>query len=284
MKWKTLATAAFLIVMSAIPVASQTLTVSVTGSGKVTGAGINCPSDCSQPLAKNTSVRATGPYTVVLTGAAGVVGHLGPVWGGACKGTTGPTCTFTVPLGSGGAFVSAEFFAPFSVPDFPDLNPLPPVRTAGPGKMSPGPLPANPVSWPPFGTVLTYRAEPNAGASFAGWSGVCTGRNPVCTHTLSGPFTLVASFGWPVTVTIEGAPGGRVTGKGIDCPTVCTGVAVPPTLTLAAIGGREDAGVFAFHEWGGDCKTVGSTTWGATCTFHIDGPKSVSVQFVKRSP
>ena len=79
MKWKILAAAALLIVVSAIPVASQTLTVSVTGSGKVTGTGIDCPSDCSEALppppplspVKGATVRSRA--TVVLAAGTPVV-------------------------------------------------------------------------------------------------------------------------------------------------------------------------------------------------------------------
>ncbi|MEO7822017.1 MAG: hypothetical protein ABIS15_00315 [Gemmatimonadaceae bacterium] len=125
------------------------------------------------------------------------------------------------------------------------------------------------------GAVATYRAEPNAGARFAGWSGACTGTNPVCSYTPNSQFVnLQASFGWPVTVVIEGA-GGRVTGTGIDCPTVCTAVAVPPSLVLEATA----VSTASLKEWGGDCKTGTSTTSGKTCSLSVTGPLTVTAKF-----
>lgn len=274
MKWKTLAAAAFLVVVSAIPVASQTLTVSVTGNGYVSGTGISCGSDCSETVRMTTSMRGVKPGKVVLT-ANGWMAASGPNWGGACQGTTGPTCTVTVP--PGGAVVSAGFET-ITVTDLSDVGSgLAAVSTVGPGTVSSSPSPSESSPILPSGTVVTYRAEPNAGASFVGWSGVCTGNNPVCTHDIYPPSKLVASFGWPVTVTIEGPAGGRVTGKGIDCPTVCT--VVTHRLILEAISGRSGAGVSVFQEWGGACKTAGMTS--AVCRFTITGPTSTSARFLK---
>lgn len=272
MNWKTFSVAAFFIATIAIPGASQTLTVSVTGSGKVTGAGIDCGSDCSEtlPPVKIISARLGRPNTVVLTASGPGMAAGGVNWGGACQATTGPVCTVSVP--AGGAAVSA-LFATVSGPDIggaigdaignmPSFEP----KIAGPGTLSKS------VS----GTVVTYRAEPNQGARFAGWSGACTGTNPVCNYTQSSQFVnLKASFGWLVTVMIEG-PGGRVTGTGIDCPTVCSVVAVPPTLTLTAAPTVSSA---SHKEWGGDCKTGANTTSGSVCSLSVTGPKAVSAKF-----
>ena len=63
-----------------------TLTVTVTGNGKVTGPGINCGqgnTDCSEVYAGNTTV------TLAETPASGAT-FAG--WGGSCSGTAG-TCT-----------------------------------------------------------------------------------------------------------------------------------------------------------------------------------------------
>jgi hypothetical protein len=72
------------------------LTVTVSGSGKVTGTGLNCPPACTTTVAAGrastlTAVPAPG---FVLTG-----------WGGACSGT-GSTCTVTM---NGDLAVSATF-------------------------------------------------------------------------------------------------------------------------------------------------------------------------------
>lgn len=265
MKGKTLAAVTFFTVVSAIPAASQTLTVLVEGSGSVRGTGINCPSDCSetlvQPLSKTMSVRKA--TTVVLTAGGAFGGASGPNWGGVCNGTIGTTCTVTVP--AGGATVSAVF-ATVSPPDISGgISNAMGVSSIGPGTISVS------VS----GTVQTYRAEPNAGVRFAGWSGGCSGIDPVCTRTVGGfPSSVTARFGWPLTVMIDG-PGGRVTGAGIDCPTVCYVVAVPPTLILDATAAANGS----LKEWGGDCKTEGATTSGARCSLSVTGPKNVTARF-----
>lgn len=283
MKWKIFAAATFFIVVSAIPVASQTLTVSVTGSGRVTGTGINCGSDCSETVSMTVSTRGARPGKVTLT-ASGLMPATGPNWGGACEGRTGPTCTVTVP--PGGATVSAGFG---SLPDVggaisnaqdamagssTGTAPAGEPSSSGSSTVGPGTI----ISSNSATGVGTFRAEASAGAAFVRWSGVCTGSDPVCSRTfsqLSPSYTLVAAFGWPVTVTLEGPQGGRVTGEGINCPTVCAVVAVPPSLILDATNTTS----VPHKEWGGDCKTAGSTTSGARCSLSITGPKSVIARF-----
>lgn len=294
MNLKTLAAAAFLVVASAIPVASQTLTVSVTGSGKVTGTGIDCPSDCKEMLpqppppapVKGTTVRSSGTVvpmvsvTVVLTAVG-----FSHTWGGACRGTTGSTCTVTVP--PTGATVSAAFTTP-APPDMPsafDSSSSAPnwgAVVSGPGTISSSP--SGPVA---LGTVVTYRAQPNAGASFAQWTGSCTGTDPVCTRTFKEPFATTAQFGYPVTITIEGAPG-RVTGMAImaiDCPSVCTRLASGVVLLTASVPappGGGDAPV-VFREWAGACAGDHLRKDGCTL-FDIKGPTSVIARFAVKIP
>ncbi len=261
MKFKTLAAAAFLILMSAIPVASQTLTVTVTGTGRLTGTGIDCGSDCSEAVPMIVSTRGAKPGKVTLTASGTMTG--GPTWGGACEGTTGQTCIVTVP--PGGATVSAGF-ATLSFPD-PGLGGSMPsaLSTEGPGT----------VTVSTSGTTRTYRAEPSGGASFVKWTGSCTGSDPVCIRSTTSPSVVKAIFGWPVTVIVEG-PGGRVTAAGLDCPTNCSVVAVPPALVLDATSTVAGG---SFKEWGGDCQTAGSTTTVARCTLALTGRKNVIARF-----
>jgi uncharacterized repeat protein (TIGR02543 family) len=69
------------------------------------------------------------------------------------------------------------------------------------------------------GTSVTLTATPNAGFTFAGWTGACTGTGP-CTVTLSQATSVTASFAGPpqpvrsVVTAVNGAnDGGRY---GID--------------------------------------------------------------------
>ena len=52
------------------------------------------------------------------------------------------------------------------------------------------------------GTGVTLTAEPAQGASFAGWSGACTGTQHDCTLTMNGAKSVTATFtneaaSWP---------------------------------------------------------------------------------------
>ena len=68
--------------------ASKTLAVAVTGSGtgSVTGTGINCPGDCTETVAHNTMIT--------LTAAAAISSTFTGWSGGGCSGTG--TCTVTM--------------------------------------------------------------------------------------------------------------------------------------------------------------------------------------------
>jgi hypothetical protein len=65
---------------------SRTLDVSVSGAGKVTGPGIDCPPDCSEPIAEGTKITLA---------AVPDQGHSLESWGGACSGSAN-TCEVTM--------------------------------------------------------------------------------------------------------------------------------------------------------------------------------------------
>lgn len=161
MNWKHLAVAAFLIAMSAIPGASQTLTVSVTGAGKVTGAGIDCGSDCSETFA----ISLRSPARPVVLTATPNNGSSFQSWGGPCAAASGVTCTVTVPL-RGAATVSASF-----VPASSGAVPDPRAPTGDTRSVS------SPIAAAPPSVVL----DPRALASAEG------ARDPVSIETVAIP-------------------------------------------------------------------------------------------------
>ena len=153
-----------------------------TGTGTVSGDGINCGSTCTASYPQGTSV------TVAATPAAdsSFVG-----WGGACLGTG--SCTVRM---DAAASVTASF----------DLRPPPPpnkvtltvkkvgaqdVVVGGAGGINCGPnCSADVVP----GTKIALVASAAGGSRFAGWSAMDCGTVPVCTVEVDAPTVLNARF------------------------------------------------------------------------------------------
>ena len=123
------------------------------------------------------------------------------------------------------------------------------------------------------GTGVTLTAAPAQGASFAGWSGACTGSNTTCTLTINGARSVTATFTTkPVLdVTKTGTGGGTVMSSpsGINCGTDCNEPYDQGTsVTLTA----NPNGTSTFGGWGGACS-------GMTCTVMMNASKSVTATF-----
>lgn len=126
----------------------------------------------------------------------------------------------------------------------------------------------------PEGTQVRLTATPDAGSSFAGWEGACTG-NGECLVTMDGPKSVTARFGTRVALTVvkAGTGSGTVTSApgGIDCGAGCTasydgGTTV--VLTAVAAPGSTFAG------WsGGGCSGTGP------CTVVMDAARTVTANF-----
>ena len=126
----------------------------------------------------------------------------------------------------------------------------------------------------PDGTMVELLATPDAGSSFEGWGGACSGSGS-CVVAMDQVRTVSATFepfGEPLVVELLGNGSGSVTSSpiGIDCPGDCTeefasGTTV--TLTAAADGGSE------FLNWNGDCTGSGG------CSLTMDRPRSVGAVF-----
>ena len=206
----------------------KTLTVAVSGSGKITAdrARIGCPTVCTAQVRQGTPVKLTP------TPAEGWV-FAG--WAGGCTGTG--DCVVTM---DSAETVTATFVEQYSLS----------VSMAGPGEVivsppnamcsSPGPCVNKYVA----GTTVTLTVSLGMNYVFYGWSGDCAGTNPVCTLTMDRNKAVVAQTRVKPTtlnVVIESEPGagGRVASSpaGIDCPGDCSETwsgDVIPTLVATA--------------------------------------------------
>ena len=127
------------------------------------------------------------------------------------------------------------------------------------------------------GTAVVLTATPNAGSTFAGWSGACSGSG-TCTVTLNDDASVTASFAlatatlFRLDVAKAGTGTGTVTSSpaGINCGADCTedyANGTPVTLTATADAGSVFAG------WSGACSGTG------TCSVTMSQARSVTATF-----
>ena len=191
-------------------------------------------------------------------------------WGGDCSGIL--TCVIT---SDGDHNVTATFTPAY------DLT----ITKAGAGDgtvtSSPDGIDCGPTCTWGFldGTVVTLTAAPDAGSSFSGWTGDCTGSGPTCQVTVDAIKGVTATFD-PVfhqlTVTPAGDGNGSVTSDvgGIACGATCSvSVRQPTVVTLTATA---DAGSI-FTGWSGDCAGTQ-----ATCQLTMDADHGATATFMQR--
>jgi hypothetical protein len=123
-------------------------------------------------------------------------------------------------------------------------------------------------------TGVTLTARPEGSATFAGWSGACTGSALTCTLTIDRSRSVTATFTTKpvlnVTVTPTGT--GTVTSSppGINCGTDCNEPYDPGTsVNLTAT----PDGTSTFAGWTGACSGMGG------CTVTMNASKSVTATF-----
>lgn len=253
---------------------TNTLSVTVTGSGVVSGGGISCTSaggsTCSADEDANTQV------TLTATPGSGA-GFSG--WGGACAGTT-TTCVVTM---DGAKSVTASFSGGQGPPPTGSTFSLV-VSVTGNGAVSGGGIDCGQGATQcskdvASGTIVVLTAIPASGATFTSWSGACSGSTRTCTlsmtraRSVSAAFTGGTSNGTAQLAVAVSGPG-TVTGGGITCGhglKACSveearGASVVLTAT-AAQGAR-------FVRWGGACS--GSAR---TCTVTVNGATRVTAVF-----
>jgi hypothetical protein len=159
----------------AVDVDRRTLTVSTggSGSGSVSGPGIDCPGDCTESYATGAAVtlKASPADRSVFTG-----------WAGACSGTG--ACTVTM---GADATVAASFTRGRTLT----------VSSTGPGSgriSAPG-LDCRACSQAYLdGTQISLEADPDGDSRFTGWDAACSGDGP-CSLTMNDDRSASAGFG-----------------------------------------------------------------------------------------
>jgi hypothetical protein len=156
-----------------------TVQKSGSGSGTASGAGIACGATCSTAVADGTLVTLTAAPDASST----FVG-----WSG-CDSTSGTTCACTMRA-------SRTVIASFAALQ-PDQLALMVEKTgSGLGTISGGGVSCGAVCSVPVdrGETVSLEATPDAGSTFAGWTGCDTASGTTCTCTMSASRTVTASF------------------------------------------------------------------------------------------
>ena len=166
---------------TAANVVADSLTVTRTGNGSVTGASgkIACGNACATFAPNGTAVTLTAsPASGTIFGG----------WTGGCSGTQ-LSCTVTV---AGQVTVGASFKSQFTLS----------VGRSNPGTVSGSPAGndraldcgSNCSAKFTDGTAVVLTATPPAGKTFVNWSGGCSGTSPTCTVVVSKDTSVQAVF------------------------------------------------------------------------------------------
>ncbi len=136
-------------------------------------------------------------------------------------------------------------------------------------------------------TSVTLTAAPNAGASFASWSGACSGSQTTCTLTVDASKAVTATFNDQNTLTVSYSGYGIVSAPAIKCGktlfpnktyTDCTQSYTTPTdVTLSEAPGFD----YKFYGWYGSNNKVLPACSKATpaCKVHVQGNVAVRAVF-----
>jgi uncharacterized repeat protein (TIGR02543 family) len=254
--------------------ATTTVLVQVIGHGTVTGTSgtINCGDGSTECY--YTTTAASGSITLTATADTGW-SFTG--WGGDCSGSGSCTLTFgsdyeaTANFAQGGAGTST-----LSVDVTGDAS-------GKGGTVKGGNIDCDPsdsdCTWDvTTGSTVTVVETPEAGYTFSGWGGACSGSDKSCTVVMNSDQSVNASFtasATSFTLSVSVAGNGTVTGGGIACTSaggsgcsasVTTGSSV--TLTATPTAGA------SFLGWGGAC--AGSAV---TCAVTVSANTTVTATF-----
>jgi hypothetical protein len=159
------------------------LSVSVTGSGEVSGGGISCGNGSTVCSASET-IGSTVTLTATPSSAATFSN-----WGGACSGAK-PTCSVTM---SANRSVTATFSGGTSAKSQLSVRVMGKGAVKGPG-IDCGSGHTTCSAGVTDGSTVTLTATPVRGGRFLGWSGACTGAKPACTLVVKNALSVTARF------------------------------------------------------------------------------------------
>ncbi len=270
--------------IAAVP--TKTISVSVTGPGKVSsngvyhGSEINCPPTCSAQYNPGEQLYLV-PYPDPGESSNSIQGpcFVAPPPGQACLVKVDDNKSFSVIFGQG-----------------PKLT----INVTGGGRIaySDGKVSLTNCPSPekPLVTTCVQRYAQNQrimleapakggshaealtilGRSFSSWSGFCTGYSADCISLINQDSSVTANFDLTLTKTlnIEVQGDGHVSGpRGIDCPPTCSATFNVGTDVDLRAYNRSDT----FYNWGGDC--VGDESWFSRCVITLDGDKTAKAVF-----
>jgi hypothetical protein len=186
-------------VSATFAIKSYTLTVSVggTGSGAVTGTGINCPGDCTQTFTHGTAV--------LLTASAAADSNFSG-WGGACAGAIGNTCTVSM---TSARSASATFtLIPSYTVTLNKAGTGTGTVTSAPSGISCGPGCNSDSGTFLQGTNVTLTASAAGGSVFGGWGNCPSPSGTTCNiNNISQSRTITATFTPTYSLTVNSGTG-----------------------------------------------------------------------------
>ncbi len=122
-------------------------------------------------------------------------------------------------------------------------------------------------------SLVTLTAEPDAGSTFSGWSGACSGAGD-CEITMDTQKTITATFKADLLLTVNkaGTGNGRISSlpTGIDCGQDCSAALTADSLVTLTADPDEGS---AFSGWSGACSGTGG------CEITMDAAKNVTATF-----
>ena len=132
-------------------------------------------------------------------------------------------------------------------------------------------------------TVVALTANPALGWSLNAWGGACSGNNPACNVTMTGPESVSATFtqnSYSLTVSTSGSGSVASTDGFIHCPGTCSHTYL--SLTQVTLNATPASG-WVFGGWSGACLGTGSCTVTMTQTLVVGAVFSEAEQFVPLS-